>query len=155
VLVNFSGARVFVPNRSIANVVNYPKGYVRAYLDARLPADPGTHAEAERRLTDVARATYAQYPGILMLPPTVEGRRETPGGYSYVRIKFRIWPGQGAVIESTAKAAATQSLKELDAHYDGWMVTVTYRAESRDRGAGKRLPRPAALRTRAAAAKSP
>ena len=66
-------ARVFVPNRSITNVVNYPKGYIRAYLDARLPDDPDTHAEAERRLTELAQASYEQYPGILLLPPSVEG----------------------------------------------------------------------------------
>lgn len=145
VLVNFSGARVFVPNRSIMNVINYPTGYVRVYLDARLPADPGTHGEAERRLTDVVYAAYEQYPGILLLPPTVEGRRETRAGYRYLRIKFRIWPGQGAVIENAVKAAVTQSLKALDPQYGDWMVTVHYRAEPRDPAAGKRLPRPAAL----------
>lgn len=148
VLLNFSGARVFVPNRSIANVINYPDGYIRAYLDARLPSSSGLHDEAERRLTDLAQAVYEQYPGILLLPPTVEGRRETRGEYSYLRIKFRIWPGQGAVLESAVKAAVTQSLKKLDEQYGDWMVTVYYRAEPPDRSAGKRLPRPAALANR-------
>ena len=145
VLVNFSGARVFVPNRSIANVINYPNGYVRAYLDARLPADPSTRDDAERRLRDLAQAAYEQYPGILLLPPTVEGRYETRGGYSYLRIKFRIWPGQGGVLENAVKAAVTQSLKQLDEQYGDWMVTVHYRAEPRDRSTKERLPRPAAL----------
>jgi len=145
VLVNFSGARVFVPNRSIANVINYPNGYVRAYLDARLPADPSTRDDAERRLRDLAQATYEQYPGILLLPPTFEGRYETRGGYGYLRIKFRIWPGQGVVLENAVKAAVTQSLKQLDEQYGDWMVTVHYRAEPQDRSAKERLPRPAAL----------
>lgn len=154
VLVNFSGARVFVPNRSIGNVINYPNGYIRAYVDARLPADPGSHDEAERRLTELVQAAYEQYPGILLLPPSVEGRRTTRGGYSFLRIKFRIWPGQGAVLENAVKASIAQSLKQLDAQYGDWMVTVSYRAEPLDQGAGKRLPRPAALasgRARAAA----
>ncbi len=147
VLVNFSGALVFVPNRSIANVISYPSGYVRAYLDARFPADPSTHDDCERRLRDLAQAAYEQYPGILLLPPTVEGRFETRGGTSYLRIKFRIWPGQGAVLENAVKAALTQSLRQIDEAYADWMVTVHYRAEPRDPSAKKLLPRPAALST--------
>lgn len=148
VLVSFSGARVFVPNRSITNVTNYPSGYIRAYIDARLPADPGVHDEARRRLTDLARASYDQYPGILLLPPTVEAPRETRGGYSYLRIKFRIWPGAGSLLETGVRLAAAQSLRDLDKSYGDWMVTVHYRAEPQDRGAGASLPRPAALAMR-------
>jgi len=110
-----------------------------------LPADPGLHDEAERRLTELARAKYEQYPGILLLPPTVEHRRETHGGYSYIRIKFRIWPGQGAVLEGAVKPAVSQALKQLDEKYADWMISVYYRAEPQDPVAGKRLPRPAAL----------
>lgn len=145
VLQNFFGARVFIPNRSIANVSNYPKGYVRAYLDARLPADESGHAEFEERLGVLAESAYAQFPGILLLKPTVEGRIETPGGDRFIRTKFRIWPGQGAVVEGPIKAALVQSLKGLDPAYADWMVSVHYRAESIDESQGPRLPRPNAL----------
>jgi small-conductance mechanosensitive channel len=145
VLVNFSGARVFVPNRSIANVINYPRGFIRAYIDARLPADPSMRDAAKRRLEDLAQAAYEEYPGILLLPPTLEGPFETRGGYSYLRIKFRIWPGQGALLETAVKATVTQSLQQLDEHYGDWMVTIHYRAESRSLNAMEHLPRPAAL----------
>ena len=145
VLVSFSGARVFVPNRSIANVINYPDGFVRAYLDARLPHDARLHDDAERRLSEIAQAAYEQYPGILLLPPTIEGRAATGGGYDYLRVKFRVWPGQGAVIEGAVRSAAAQSLRDLDPGYADWMVTVTYRAEPWPGSARKRLPRPAVL----------
>lgn len=39
VLINFAGARVYIPNRSIANVINYQQGFIRAFLDVRLPGD--------------------------------------------------------------------------------------------------------------------
>ena len=144
VLVHFSGARVFVPNRSIGNVINYPHGYVRAYMDVRLPDGAGT--EVDDRLARLARGAYEEFPGILLLPPTLEGRTRTPAGYSYARIKFRIWPGQGAVLEKAVAAAIHQAMKEADPDYAEWMVTVHYRSESPSLDAGKRLPRPLALR---------
>jgi small conductance mechanosensitive channel len=143
VLVNFSGARVFVPNRSIASVVSYPRGYVRAYMDVRVPAEAATGIE--ERLERLARSAYEQYPGILLAPPTMEGRSKAPAGYSFVRIKFRIWPGQGAVLESAVRAAVTQAMKECDPGYADWMVSVHYRSESTSRDPRKRLPRPSAL----------
>ncbi|MEZ4267081.1 MAG: mechanosensitive ion channel [Myxococcota bacterium] len=144
-LVNFAGARVFVPNRSINNVINYPKGYIRAYLDARMPEDPALQAEAEHRIADIAQATYEQYPGILLLPPTVVGRLQLGGDRAVLRVKFRVWPGQGALLEGAVKAAVTQSLKQLDAQYVDWMVTVYYRAEPQEAARHARLPRPGAL----------
>jgi small-conductance mechanosensitive channel len=37
VLENSLGAEVYVPNRTITNVLNYPKGYIRCQVDVRLP----------------------------------------------------------------------------------------------------------------------
>jgi small conductance mechanosensitive channel len=145
VLVSFSGARVYVPNRAIGSVVNYPRGYVRAYLDARLPADPALHDEAERRLRELALAAHQQYPGVLLLPPTVEGTHRTLAGYSFVRIKFRIWPGQTALLEGPVKAAAMQALDQLEPGYAVWMVSVHYRSETPAGDPAQRLPRPLAL----------
>jgi small conductance mechanosensitive channel len=146
VIVNFAGAHVFVPNRAIGNVINYPQGYIRAYLDARLPEDPSAREEAERRLSQLALASFSQYPGILLRAPTVEGRVDRRDGASYLRIKFRIWPGQGALLEGPVKAAAAQTLRSLDERFQDWMVTVHYRSEPLGGDPRKRLPRPAALR---------
>ncbi|MCA9504515.1 MAG: mechanosensitive ion channel [Myxococcota bacterium] len=148
VLINFSGAHVFVPNRNISNVINYPKGYVRAYLDARVPADEARVGEAERALRSIASAAHDQFPGILLLPPTYEGRIRPSGGAPLMRIKFRVWPGQGAVIEGPIKAAVVQALKALDPDYADWMVTVHYRAEPMTDEPDRRLPRPFAVERR-------
>jgi len=153
VLVNFSGARVFVPNRSIMNVINYPKGYIRAYIDVRLPGDPSNHDGAEAQLREIAQATYEQYPGILLLPPTISGPHETRDGYGYVRIKFRIWPGQGSLLENAVKQAIANSMRRVDPEYADWMVTVYYRAESQREGRRNDLPRPSVLRGRSTAGK--
>jgi small conductance mechanosensitive channel len=143
VLVNFAGAQVFVPNRNISNVINYPKGYIRAYLDARVPRDPGVVAEAERRLRELGLAAHDQYPGILLLPPSYEGRVETRDGSAFLRTKFRIWPGQGGVLEGPVKAAILQALKALDDSYADWMVSIHYRSEPKGREPERGLPRTA------------
>lgn len=153
VLVGFSGSTVFVPNRTITHVINYPKGFVRAYLDARLPEDEQAATRAEQCVRDAAAAAFEQFPGVLLLPPTFEGRHEVPGGATYVRVKFRIWPGQPALLESAVKPAIVQAMRQLDPAYEPWMVSVHYRAEPRDRDPLRRLPRPAALRARESAAR--
>ncbi len=149
VLVNFSGARVFVPNRSILNVINYPNGYIRAHLDARLPSGvAGSDTDCEARLARLARSAYEQYPGVLLLAPSVEGRSTTEAGYTYIRIKFRIWPGQGALLENFVKPAVVASLRELEPGYPDWMVTIHYRSEPLGAEPAKRLPRPSVLKGR-------
>jgi small conductance mechanosensitive channel len=146
VLVNFSGARVFVPNRSISNVINYPKGYIRAYMDVRLPADADQQAAVERSLADLARSAYEQYPGILLLPPTMEGSASVRAGYCYERIKFRIWPGQGALLERAVASAVVQAMKQIDPGFADWMVQVHYRSEPPASDPRRNLPRPSVLR---------
>jgi small conductance mechanosensitive channel len=143
VLVNFTGARVYVPNRSIGNVINYPHGYIRAFMDVRLPASGDDGIEA--KLDELARSAWEQYPGILLLPPTMVGRATTGAGHSYVRIKFRIWPGQGAILEGPVSASVVKEMKGLDPDYGAPMVTVHYRSETPGPDPSKRLPRPAAI----------
>jgi small conductance mechanosensitive channel len=148
VLVNFSGAHVSIPNRTIGNVVNFPRGYVRAYVDARLPADPARRDEAEARLRAIARSAYEQFPGILLAPASVLGREETSTGDAYFRLKFRIWPGQGAVVEGPVRQRVVRSLQELDGSYSDWMVAVHYRAEPHSGDPDRRLPKPSAVLAR-------
>ncbi|MCA9530245.1 MAG: mechanosensitive ion channel [Myxococcales bacterium] len=152
-LVGFSGESVFVPNRTIATVVSYPRGYIRAYLDARVPADsPAFVEQALDLVRSAARAAYEQYPGVLLVPPTVERTAPTSSGYVYIRVKFRIWPGQGALIEGPIKAHILGLLKGARADYPDYMLSVYYRAEPRDVAGPKALPRPAATPRKSASA---
>ena len=87
---NPMGARVMVPNRSITNVINFRRGYIRCLVDVTLPASiegDSTHKVAER-LTALANGVFEQFPGILVTPPTIEGEKQTSAGKSYLRIKF-------------------------------------------------------------------
>jgi small conductance mechanosensitive channel len=138
VITNFMGAEVFIPNRTIGNVIKYERGYVRALADITLPADPDTAAEVENRVASIAEATHEQFPGILITPPTIEGRFKTSSGKEFLRVKFRIWPGQGGPLESSFKREVVESLKAIDHSYADWMVGLTYEVEKKPAS----LPRP-------------
>ena len=131
VLTNFMGAEVFIPNRTIGNVIKYERGYVRALADITLPADPDTATEVENRVVSIVEATHEQFPGILITPPTIEGRYKTTSGKEYLRVKFRIWPGQGGPLEASFKREVVESLKGIDSAYSDWMVVLTYEVEKK------------------------
>ena len=54
--------------------------------------------------------------------------RGVPGGSKdKLRIKFRVWPGQGTLIEGPFRQRVIHALRKLDPDYADWMVSVTYR----------------------------
>ncbi len=131
VIVNSFGAEVFIPNRTIANVINYPRGYVRAIADVTLPEDEALAGRIEETATAIMTGTAEQFPGILMTTPSIEGRQKTSTGKQYLRVKFRIWPGRGSPIETTFKQELLQALKAIDPTYADWMVAINYEVERR------------------------
>lgn len=126
-LVNFKGQRIFVPNRNIAIISRYRGGAVRAYVDVQIPA-----AAPEEQVVDlverIARGMRSQHPAIIISDPEVFGVREVdPGGWRYVRVKFRIWPGQEPLIQDSYRQRVVSAMKELDPDFAPWMVDTTWR----------------------------
>ena len=141
VLINFMGAEVFIPNRTIANVVKYERGYVRAIADINLLGESVKAKEIEDRVRSIVEATYEQFPGILMTPPTIEGRFKTSSGKEFLRVKFRVWPGQGGPLEAGFKREVVESLKSIDPAYSDWMVLLTYEVEKKPVNVQRPVPR--------------
>lgn len=131
VLENSFGAQVFLPNRSISSVVNYPKGYIRCIVDVALPEDEAISARIERRIESIVPSTAEQFAGILVYPPSIEDRIQTASGKSFLRVTYRIWPGRQAPLETTFKQEIIQSLKMIDPEYADWMVTVSVEVEKK------------------------
>lgn len=129
VLVNLLDQRVYIPNRNIAHIGRYRKGHVRGYLDVEIPG--GTdEADVVREVTRIAEGMHAQHGRVLLRRPEVLGvRRADPGGWRYLRLKFRLWPGQGTLIETALRQRVLAAMRALDEGYADWMVTVTYRAD--------------------------
>ncbi len=131
VLVNAFGSRVYIPNRSIGNVINYARGYIRCIADITLSPDDGLAEKMEERIRQVATGFGEQFPGILMTPPDYEGRLATASGRRFLRVKFRIWPGRGGAIENEFRKEVLDCLKKLDETYADWMIAVNYEVEYR------------------------
>jgi small conductance mechanosensitive channel len=131
VLENPLGAEVFIPNRLITNVVNYPRGYVRSLVDVTLSNDAEIADIMQEKVAALVSSAMEQFPGIVIAPPSVEGTLTTSAGKKVLRVKFRIWPGRGAPIEIALKQELIQTLKDIDPSYADWMVTVNYEVEKK------------------------
>ncbi|UCH81476.1 MAG: mechanosensitive ion channel [Nitrospiraceae bacterium] len=131
VLTNTMGAEVFIPNRTIANVVNYPSGYIRCLADISLSKDTGLAKRMEEMIPSLIHSVYEQFPGIVLTEPSLEGKMKISSGKVFLRIKFRLWPGRTGLIETTFKQEVLQALKEIDSSYAEWMVAVNYEVEEK------------------------
>jgi moderate conductance mechanosensitive channel len=125
---NFFNQEVFVPNRNIANVSRFPDGGVFAYADIQFPAD-ADRERAAQAIRNVAQGMWAQFGAIILSEPVV-GPVETAagGGWNFVRVQFKIWPGQGNLIETTFRQQIVTFMKGFSPNYADWQVPVTYRA---------------------------
>ncbi len=126
VLENSMGARVYIPNRTLASMINYPRGYIRCLVDIELTGNDKYDREIEAAVEQIVQSAREQFPGILRAPVELEGRRETASGKIYLRVKFRIWPGRGSIIETTFRQDLLARIKQIDADYADYRVAVNY-----------------------------
>ncbi|MBN1843109.1 MAG: mechanosensitive ion channel [Deltaproteobacteria bacterium] len=128
-LVNFYGQKIYVPNRNITTISRFRRGAIRAYVDIQIPEGQEPKKTAAE-LHDMAKGIYHQHKAIILESPELFAvRRAESGGWQYARIKFRVWPGQGTLIETAFKQRIVARMKDIDPDYADWMVAVTYRVE--------------------------
>jgi moderate conductance mechanosensitive channel len=127
-LRNFYNQQVFLSNRNIANIARFPRGGIHAYVDVQIP----TNADRTKVIAVVKQAAqgmWEQFPAIILREADVSdlqtGKAETR---DFVRVEFKLWPGQGALVETTFRQRLITLLKQFDPNYADWMVVVTYRA---------------------------
>lgn len=126
-VINFYNQEIFVPNRNIINVSRYPHGGILAYADVQIPAKADANAVTET-IQNVAKGIWTQFAAIVLTEPVFSKIRPTPGNWNYMRVMFKIWPGQNAVIETTFRAQMVNAMKAVDPSYADWQVVITYRA---------------------------
>lgn len=129
ILENPLGAKVYIPNRLIGNVINYPKGYVRCIVDVTLDADVEVREKMVAQVQAMVNNATDQFPGILVAPPSIEGVRKTSAGKEFLRVKFRVWPGRGAPLETLFRQELIKSMQNLSPNFADWMVCVLYETE--------------------------
>jgi small conductance mechanosensitive channel len=127
-VVNFYNQVVFIPNRTIANVSRFPHGAIDAYADVQIPIGVEPLAAA-RAIGRIAEGMWSQFGAIILSDPAI-GRVEAAqgGGWSFVRAHFKIWPGQGSLIEITFRQEVVKAMRANDPKYAEWQVAVTYRS---------------------------
>ena len=145
VLATAHGAEVFIPNRTIGSVINYPKGYSSLMVDFRASEDVALRPVAVERAEKLMQGAYDQFSGIFLGAPVLTGPFGSPLGAPYYRIEFRIWPGKGTPIEKTFRDELAKNLCALDEAYEAWMIAVNYEISQRTVPLTRRVKREKAV----------
>ena len=124
VLLNPIGAQVFIPNRTLSNVIVYPRGYIRYFADVKLSKQEDTAKQMLSKIETITRGFVERFPGVMRDKPEIGRPSSTPAGWVFVRVKFRIWPGRSAPIDNDYKQEIVQTLKTVDSDYTDWMVSI-------------------------------
>lgn len=130
-IVNFQQQEIYVPNRNIALIGRFRRGHLRAFVDVQVPHEL-PDARLEALATNVAKAMREQHGAAILTPPESLGFRTAgivgEGGWRYLRLKFRIWPGQMPLIENTFRQRLLAAIRAEAGEYPDWMVAITMRA---------------------------
>ncbi len=125
-VINFYNQEIFVPNRNLANVSRFPHGGILACADVQIPAKSDQNAVVET-IQNVAKGIQAQFDAIILTDPVFGKVHATPGNWKYLRIQFKIWPGQNSIIETTFASQMVAAMQAFDSNYANWQIVVTYR----------------------------
>ncbi|MCC5793180.1 MAG: mechanosensitive ion channel [Chromatiales bacterium] len=137
-LENSLGVMVSIPNRTIGNVMRYPRGYMRALVDVTLGEDPSLRGRMIEQVKALLPTVEEQFPGITRHPPSIEGYTRTSAGREFMRVKFRIWPDRVEPISQSFRQELLHGLRQLDPGYMDWMVTVNFEVEEARPASGRR-----------------
>ncbi len=138
-LRTFLNQRVFLSNRNISNISRYPRGGVRAFVDVQIPekADRAKITDAVQR---VAKGMRDQFGAIILGDPELGNLQpDETHPRQFLRVEFKIWPGQNALIENTFRQRIVDAVKQVEPNYPDWMVVVTYRAAGLEPMSGVRI----------------
>ena len=99
VLINLHGQRIIIPNRNIATISQFRGGCIRAYVDIQLPQEID-EKETLQAIQAIGKGMYDQHRSIILATPEIFGIKAVKNGqWRYLRIKFKLWPGQINIIE--------------------------------------------------------
>ena len=128
-LINLHRQRILIPNRNITVISQFRGGCIRAYVDIQLPPEI-EEEKISMAIQAIARGMYQQHRSIILTTPEIFGIKAVEDRqWRYLRIKFKLWPGQINIIEETFKESVVQTIKKSSADYASWMITVTYKVE--------------------------
>jgi small-conductance mechanosensitive channel len=129
VFENANGANVYIPNRNINVVINYPKKHINCHVDIILPNEDDLKIQVKEKAKKMIKVVHEKYPNILMQPKSNSKILKTNLDNEVLRLIFHIWPGRGTPIESAFKQELLQAIKVIVPTYADWMISVNYEVE--------------------------
>jgi small conductance mechanosensitive channel len=127
-LRNFNSQQVFLTNRNITNIARFPRGGLHVYADVQIPANADS-GKVSAMVTQITKGMWEQFKAVILREPELSDIHSAkPDLREFVRVDFRVWPGQAALIENTFRQRIISALKQFDPNYADWMVPITYRA---------------------------
>ena len=123
-------ATVSTPS-SISTVTNYPRGYVRCFVDVTLLGDAASRQRMQTAAVRLMSSFAREFPGVSVREPAIVGRQKLDSGKEFLRLKFRVWPNRGGPIETTFRQELEAELKRENAEYQSWMISIAYEIEAR------------------------
>lgn len=126
ILTNFQGQRVYVPNRNIVLVSRFRSGVLRAYVDVQVP-DGVEDKAMQAAVEEAARGFRSQHQAAITDHELFGFLEAQGGGWRFLRLRFRVWPGQGTLVETVFRPRVLAAMRKLDPEYADWMVSITYR----------------------------
>ena len=128
-LINLQGQKILIPNRSIGVIGQFKNGHIPVFVDIQIPQNANPE-EIKKNVNEIAEGLFNQYKSIILKKPRILGIKEASNGsWTYLRIKFELWPGQNSIIETTFKQRVIFSIKSSFPDYADWMISIVYRAE--------------------------
>jgi small conductance mechanosensitive channel len=117
VLINLHGQRIMIRNRNVTTISQFRGGCIRAYVDIQVPQEID-EKEMSQAVQAIGKGMYHQHRSIILASPEIFGIKDVKDGqWRFLRIKFKLWPGQIKIIEETFKERVVRVLKKfLDYH---------------------------------------
>lgn len=123
---NAFGADVYIPNRNINVVINYPKKHINCHVDIILPESMEDQKIAKETINKMLTEVSVRYSNIFIKTnPKIETLKSKVHK-EVLRIIFHIWPGRGTPIEATFKQELIAAIKAIDPSFEDWKISVNY-----------------------------
>lgn len=120
---NSNKASVYIPNRSISNVINYSKGNIHYYVDVRI----SPKAKQTQIIINIAAEMVAdyeeQYSSYFIGKTTIQNPVINKDQKQFIRIIFKLWPSRYGLIEGNFKQELLSRIKEQDPSFADWMLS--------------------------------
>ncbi len=120
---NAHKATIYIPNRTISNVINYSYGKINYYVDVRLPKEQNKKAITSKIIAEMVGNFEEQYPSYFIGKTAIIEPIKTNNQQEITRIVFKLWPARYTLIETNFKQELVARIKEHDSSFSDWMIS--------------------------------